>query len=215
MNEIKYKFLKNENELKDKIDILDKMAKSQLVKVKELYIEDLYFMSLIDKSIKLIASFLFAFGKRNITVLATLTRVQIDCTLRAFATTMVDDSSDFCKAILVDSKKVNELKDKHNRKMTDRYLCECVGEYLNLPVYDLYKKVSGFVHFSSDSFYNISKAHEKYDISMFISRKNREEDRESFERISIELANQFLFFGLVLIEDIFYTWIEQKMKWQN
>ncbi len=215
MNELKYKFFEKENELKDRIDTLDKLANLHLVKIKNLYIEDLYFMSIIDKSIKLIDSFLFAFEKRNITVLATLTRVQMDCVIRAFATTMVDDSGDFCKAVLLENKEVNKLKDKNNQKMTDKYLCEHIGKYLELPVYDLYKKVSGFVHFSSDSFRNIFKTHEEYDISMFISRKNREEDSEHFERISIELANQFLYFGLVLIEDIFGAWLEQKKKWQN
>ena len=79
-----------------------------------------------------------------------------------------------------------------------------------MPVYDLYEKVCGFVHFSSDSFHSIAKAHEAYDITLLIGRNNREEDKEAFERLSIELANQFYFFGSVLIEDIFASWLRQK-----
>ena len=210
MSIVKYQFYSDEDVLRAKIDNLDKVANSYLLQISDLYMEDLFFMSVIDKSIKLIDSFLFALEKRNLTVLATLTRVQIDCTARAFATTLVSDSGDFCKAVLLDDIQVNRLKDITNRKLTDKYLCESLGTYLNLPVYDLYEKVCGFVHFSSDSFHSIAKAHEAYDITLLIGRNNREEDKEAFERLSIELANQFYFFGSVLIEDIFASWLRQK-----
>jgi len=210
MSIVKYQFYSDEDVLKAKIDNLDKVANSYLLQISDLYMEDLFFMSVIDKSIKLIDAFLFVLEKRNLTVLATLTRVQIDCTARAFATTLVSDSGDFCKAVLLDDTQVNRLKDINNRKLTDKYLCESLGTYLNLPVYDLYEKVCGFVHFSSDSFHSIAKAHEEYDITLLIGRNNREEDKEAFERLSIELANQFYFFGSVLIEDIFASWLRQK-----
>lgn len=215
MNKFKYQFIKNEDELREKINNLDKVANSYLIEIKDLYMEDLFFMSVIDKSIKLIDSFLFALDKRNLTVLATITRVQMDCAMRSFATTMVSDSSDFCKAILIDNIRISKLTDMNNNKLTDKYLCEELGAYLNLPVYDLYKKVCGFVHFSSDSFHSITKAQEKNNITLFISRNNRDEDKQEFERLSLELANQFFFFGSVLIKDIFVSWLEQKKRWNN
>lgn len=215
MSKFKYQIIKNEDELRAKIDNLDKIANSYLLEIKDLYMEDLFFMSIIDKSIKLIDSFLFALDKRNITVLATLTRVQMDCAMRTFATTMVSDSGDFCKAILIDNVRINTLTDNSNHKLADRYICEALGTYLNLPVYDLYKKVCGFVHFSSDSFHSIVKAKEEYSLTMFISRNNRDEDKQEFERLSLELANQFFFFGSVLIEDIFVSWLDQKKTWNN
>ena len=64
----------------------------------------------------------------------------MDCVMRAFAGTMVSDSGDFCKAVLVENVPINKLKDTNNQKLTDKHLCEAVGKYLNLPVYDLYKK---------------------------------------------------------------------------
>lgn len=215
MSKFKYQFIKNEDELRTKIDNMDKVANLYLLEIKDLYMEDLFFMSIIDKSIKLIDSFLFALDKRNITVLATLTRVQMDCAMRSFATTMVSDSGDFCKAILIDDVRINTLADTSNHKLTDNHLCEALGTYLNLPVYDLYKKVCGFVHFSSDSFHSITKAKEEYSLTMLISRNNRDEDKQEFERLSLELANQFFFFGSVLIEDIFVSWLEQKKRWNN
>jgi len=210
MGKIKYQLIEDEDELRIKIDNMDKVANSYLLKIEDLYMEDLFFMSIIDKSIKLIDSFLFALEKRNITVLATLTRVQIDCTMRSFATTMVSDSGDFCKAILMDNVRINTLTDTNNLKLTDKHLCEALGTYLNLPVYDLYKKICGFVHFSSDSFHSITKAKEEYSLTMLISRNNRDEDKKEFDRLSLELANQFLFFGSILIEEIFASWLEQK-----
>lgn len=215
MSKIKYQFIEDENELQNKINSLEKIAKKYLLEIEELYMEDLFFMSVIDKSIKLIDCFLFALNKRNITVLATLTRVQMDCTIRAFATTIVKDSGEFCKAILINNERIDKLQDIDNKALTDKHLCKKLGSYLDLPIYDLYKQVCGYVHFSSNSFHNIARAHEKYDITMFISRNNREEDEKEFERMSIELANHFLFFGSVLIEDIFVSWIEQKRRWNN
>ena len=75
--------------------------------------------------------------------------------------------------------------------------------------------ICGFVHFSSDSFHSIAKSQDKNSITMFISRNNNDEDKQAFERLSLELANQFLFFATVLIEDIFASWLEQKKKWNK
>ena len=176
MSAVKYNFYNNENELRNRIDNLDKVANAYFLQIKELYMEDLFFMSVVDKSIKLIDAFLFALEKRNITVLATLTRVQMDCAMRAFATTMVSDSGEFCKEVLLNNTQVNKLIDTNNKKLTDKHLCEALGVYLNLPVYTLYKKVCGFVHFSSNSFYSITKAEEDSHFTMLVGRNNRKED---------------------------------------
>lgn len=215
MAKIGYEFIAEETEIINKIDNIDTIAKLHIMEIEELYMEDLFFMSIIDKSVKLIDSFLFALNKRNITVLATLTRIQIDCAIRAFATTMVKDSGDFCESIIIKNKRIKDYVDINNKKLTDKYLCESLGDYLNLPVYELYQKICGFVHFSSDSFHSITKVQEENNITMFISRNNRAEDEKEFERLSIELANQFCFFSSVLIEDIFVSWLEQKRSWNN
>ena len=69
MSRTQYNPISDEVKLKDEINHLDKWANSYLLKIEDLYIEDLYFMSVIDKSIKLIDTFLYAMEKRNITVL--------------------------------------------------------------------------------------------------------------------------------------------------
>lgn len=48
MNKINYQFINNEAELRDKINNIDKVANAYLMKIEDLYMEDLYFMSVID-----------------------------------------------------------------------------------------------------------------------------------------------------------------------
>lgn len=47
MSKFKYQFIKNEDELREKINNLDKVANSYLIEIKDLYMEDLFFMSLL------------------------------------------------------------------------------------------------------------------------------------------------------------------------
>lgn len=47
---------------------------------------------------------------------------------------------------------------------------------------------------------------------MYISRKNRAEDEMIYKKHSIELANQFYYFGILLIKVILGSWLEQKDK---
>ena len=112
-------------------------------------------------------------------------------------------------AKLFDDIPVRNIVDKNNCRMTDKYLCEALGCLIDLPVYDLYQKVCGYVHFSSDSFKSITRAEEDGHVSMYISRKNRENEEKLFERLSLELASQFLFFGLFLVEDLLGGWLRQ------
>ena len=200
----------NELVIIDKINSLLTLAKSTLNGEQDLYFKDLYFWAAIDKSLKLIDSFLFALEKRNVTVLAALTRMQIDCVLRTFATTLVDNSEDFCKKVLCNEQQINYTKDRTGKKMTDKYLCESLGELLDLSVYDLYKKISGYVHFSSSSFYNSARTTGVNSITMKISKENVVGEEETYKRLSVELANHFYYFGRILIECIVASWIIQK-----
>lgn len=202
-------YLKTDKEIREKINGLETSARSLLLQTKDLHIEDLFFMSVIDKSIKLIDPFLYAYKTKNIDVLATLTRIQIDCVIRTYATTLVDNSSLFCQKILFDHVEFHKLQDKNGHKLTDKFMCEKLGEYLGLPVYDLYKLTCEFIHFSGTSFDRIAKAEEDYNITLFISKKNRPEDKETFKRFSKELANQFYYFGYVLQHKLVQAWYDQ------
>jgi len=210
MSNALYEIFTDESVIIQNINSLVEMAKTELASTQDLYMEDLYFFSAVDKSLKLIDSFLFALEKRNITVLASLTRIQMDCALRAYATTLVSDSESFCEEVLLKNTSVNKLKDTQNKLLTDRYLCNSLGDILNLPVYELYQKVCGYVHFSSSSFYNSARTSGKNGFTMSISKNNREDNAETYERLSIELANHFYYFGKILITVIIRSWQKQK-----
>ena len=109
-----YSFIKDERAIVKKIESLVELSQCEARKIYELYDEDLYFLSIIDKSLKLIDSFLFALKYRNITVLAIFTRVQIDCALRAYAVSLVNNSGEFCNKVLIKKAQINKEKDRNN-----------------------------------------------------------------------------------------------------
>lgn len=210
MIDAKYDLIDDETLIVEKINSLEQMAREELVNDTSLTFIDLHIWSAIDKSLKLIDSFLFAFGQKNITVLAALTRMQLDCVLRTYAGTLVSDGDEFCKKVLCDNIQINKVKDLKNKYLTDKYLCESLESVLSLPLYELYQKVSGYVHLSSSSFHNITKPDGENGFTMVISKKNRDEDLESYKRLSLELANHFYYFGKILITVCLRSWIEQK-----
>lgn len=97
MIDAKYDLITDETLIVEKINSLEKMARAELVGDTSLTFIDLHMWSAIDKSLKHIDSFLFAFEQQNITVLAALTRMQMDCVLRTYAGTLVVDGEEFCK----------------------------------------------------------------------------------------------------------------------
>jgi len=211
--ELEYKFYNDEQTIISKINSLEDIMKDLLQgnsEEQELCYEDLFLLAAVDKSQKLIDSFLFALERRNITVLAILTRVQMDSSLRSYASTLVADSTDFCKKVLFEGKQVDRLKSVNGTKLTDHFLCESLGEELKLPIYELYKKICGFVHFSASSFYNTVHIESSNSFVMKISKENQEEHKETYQRLSIELANHFYYFGKILVDWILRSWWEQK-----
>ncbi len=212
MSKISYTIIKNEKLLADKIMGLENLAKEELMKLKSLYIEDLFFMSAIDKTLKLIDSFLFALSQKNITVLACLTRIQLDCVLRTYATTLVKDSSKFCEDVLLNEKQINKFFGIDGEKLTDSYLCKSLGKVLDLDIKGLYAKISGYVHLSSSNFKHISRIKDENVVEFFVSKQNFIEDKDNYQRLSMELANHFYFFGRILIEVFLRSWLIQKEK---
>ena len=210
MSNIQYDYFKDESTIVDKINSLVHLMKNELKETQDMYMEDLYLWSATDKSLKLIDSFLFALKQRNITVLAALTRIQMDCVLRTYATTLVSDSGEFCKKVLFENAQINLLTDTNNKRLTDKYLCESLSGVLKLPLYELYQKVCGYVHFSSSSFFNTTRTDGDNGFTMSISKNNRDDLSETYERLSIELANHFYYFGKILITVIVRSWQNQK-----
>ena len=65
---MQYVIYENELEIIEKINQLENMVQEELNRDFDLFMEDIYILSAIDKSLKLIDSFLFAMEQQNIIV---------------------------------------------------------------------------------------------------------------------------------------------------
>lgn len=213
MERLEWKIDYNYEDIKEKILGLEQKANECIMqkgKNLELTNELFYFMSSVDKSIKLIDSVLEALENGNITVLSILTRVQIDCMCRTYALMLVDDRNKFAEKVMLKGKKINNLKDRDGQQLRDKYLCEQVGQHFGLPVYDIYSEVSGYVHFSNESFKQIITDVRDNGISLsFFRRNNPEENEEACKEYAILLANYYYAFANILISNIFDEWVKQ------
>jgi hypothetical protein len=98
-----YKYIDDEIVLKRNIDNLEQLAKDELLKKGEkieLEIQDMYFWAALDKTIKMLDSYLYAYDRKNITVLAALTRMEIEIVARVYGITLVENQTKFCEDII-------------------------------------------------------------------------------------------------------------------
>jgi len=107
---------------------------------------DLLAAAVLKRSLSLSSAFVALVRLRNYSCAASLVRLQLDSCLRFFAAFLVEDPHEFAAAILRGIS-VRDLKDRHGRKMTDRYLVDALGaKYKWMP--SVYEATSGFIHLS-------------------------------------------------------------------
>ena len=102
-----YKYIDDEIVLKRNIDNLEQLAKDELLKKGEkieLEIQDMYFWAALDKTIKMLDSYLYAYDRKNITVLAALTRMEIEIVARVYGITLVENRTKFCEDIIINKR---------------------------------------------------------------------------------------------------------------
>ena len=202
--------IKTIDELKNNTYVFETQCKNLVRDImKTFYIEDLYFSALIDKSLKLINPFIYSFEKFNVTVESVLTRVQLDCLLRIYALNLVENTSYFCEQILCKHKRIDKLTSVEGKKLKDFYLCEKLEDYLGEGVIEIYRELSGYVHFSNKSFINTFMLSDKSDFTLFVGKENRPDKIEIYEEESIYLANVFVFLESKMI-DMLNEWLVQK-----
>ena len=125
---------------------------------------------------------------------------------------LVKDSTKFCDDVVYKKRQINEIKCSDGNKLSDNYICKSLGAVLDLDIQNLYQKISGFVHLSADSFINIAKVEAGKYLQVLVSKGNLPDNAKHYERLSLELANHFYYFGRILIEFIFCSWLRQKEK---
>lgn len=152
-----YKYIDDEIVLKRNIDNLEQLAKDELLKKGEkieLEIQDMYLLAALDKTIKMLDSYLYAYDRKNITVLAALSRMEIEIAARVYGITLVENQTMFCEDIIINKKRVDKQVDIYGERMYDSYLCKKLGEWLGINLVDIYKKVCEYVHFTPTSLFS-------------------------------------------------------------
>jgi hypothetical protein len=122
-----------------------------------LFSDDLFIISLIDKSLRLVDGFKSMIEQRNLTCAGILLRIQIDNCLRTYAFLAAADHQEVIDSMLGRSVQLNRLKAKDGKKMTDQYLREQL-EKVDKRFGTVYKEASGYIHHSKKAFYMIASA---------------------------------------------------------
>lgn len=138
--------------LNPKIEVLD-LFRKELISLgarvigHNLFLEDFYFTSALNKTISLLDAFKIMLQERNLEVVGILVRTQIDICMRVYAPYIAAERDELIRGF-IDGKSIRDFKDNHNKKMTDVNLREQLEAYDD-KLHNTYSRSSGYVHFSS------------------------------------------------------------------
>lgn len=108
---------------------------------------DLYLASSSEYVMRLIDGFVPVLESRNLICVAQLLRAQIGACLQTFALFAAENQDAFLECAF-SGRRVDKMKDRSGKKMSDARLKELLGHY-DPKVKEVYDSTSGFVHFSS------------------------------------------------------------------
>ncbi|MGN6150520.1 MAG: hypothetical protein ACTHOH_00740 [Lysobacteraceae bacterium] len=113
---------------------------------KKMYQMDIFGLAVLKRSMSVSSGFFSMFAQGNLLCAASLVRLQIDSSLRFFASSLVDDPDGFCKKFF-EGIPIRRIKDRAGNAMTDSYLVEKLSR--GFPwIEEVYGHASGFIHFS-------------------------------------------------------------------
>jgi len=194
---------KTVNKLKDLVAKHDNLLKN-IISADEcnFYYKDWIVLLAVDKALKLSRGFISEINAKNHTVCMILLRTQIDLLLRMFALGLVRDSEGLAKKMLYDNERLLEkTKDIYGRFLTNNYILKIFSNEFNTDILKkMYKKTSGFIHFSNDSINHIIKCidNEKQELDFIVS----EIDSNISEEVYINCVDCFIkvtkYFFLIL-----------------
>ncbi len=143
--------------LNEMIDIHPKEAKLLLDAAgKKIIILDMIAIPIYNRSMSLISGFVNMIEQNNFICATPLIRLQIDNYLRFYASSLVEDSSDFTLRIL-DGEKVSNFKDfRTGKNLKDWYLLQEASKACPW-LKGVYDATSGYIHLSSKHVFNAIK----------------------------------------------------------
>ncbi|GGI12595.1 hypothetical protein [Gottfriedia solisilvae] len=178
---------------------------------KSLFLEDIYFLSLVDKCLRLTDGFLKMIESRNLTCSGFMLRIQLDICMRTYAIFIAEDKDKVQKSIFSNKYQLNKLKSEEGVKMTDGYLSGRLNE-IDPTFKEVYKNTSGYIHHSEQAFYSINRSDTVF--SNQIAFDIGHELPHSFDKIlneCIEAFNYFVEFFYKLLDPV----IKSKEKFDN
>lgn len=113
---------------------------------KKMYQMDILALAVLKRSLSVSSGFFSMFAQGNLLCAASMVRLQIDSSLRFFASSLVDDPNGFCKRVF-EGVPIRKIKDRAGNAMTDSYLVEKLSQ--DFPwIGEVYGPASGFIHLS-------------------------------------------------------------------
>lgn len=151
--------------------------------------EDLYFLSIIDKCLRLIDGFTAMLEQKNLTCAGIFLRVQIDNCMRTYAPYIAENKNDVIDSALDSGIQLNKLRARDGSRMTDQYLRQQL-EKIDKRFGTVYKSTSGYIHHSEKSFYLISSVKEPDIFELELGQPHT----EKFYPLFKECAEAFIYF---------------------
>lgn len=203
----KMEFIEKRNEYINQIsDLRTKIVLSSInIQNVKIDCKTLYYLSLFDKSSKIIDGFMDALISKNLTCMGIFIRVILDNCMRTYAGLIVADKDMFFDNFIEPKIIVNNMKDIHGKKINDANLRKRLSsfdEYFD----QNYKNASGDIHFSSNAFISIVDPNSVENIKLKIGA----ELGEQLNDFILKCTKSFIYFlelqimlNNIVIEDYF------------
>lgn len=136
----------------------------------EVFPPDLFVASVLNRALQLLHGFIALVRNRNYLSAAPLFRLQLDNGLRLWAASLVE-SFDIFTSEVIDGKRINEMKSRNGKRLTDKYLVASLSDFLHLPkLPTAYDYASGFVHLSGQHIFATNRVEHEGRITGRITR---------------------------------------------
>ena len=169
---------------------------------------DLCYVSLLDRSVKLTEGFKQMLQIRNLTCAGALLRLEMDNSLRLFASYIAQDENEYANCVMK-GERIDKLRDKNGKQMKDCYLKKQMEQF-DKTFCNVYDQSSGYIHFSEKSFYQSISAGKGYDVLLQITK----EPPEKVNTILIACADAYLHF-LNLFHQLMYSAVDAKQRFDK
>jgi hypothetical protein len=111
------------------------------------YLSDILIIGALKRTLALSQGFRTHIRDKNFTCAGTLMRAQLDTALRVNALSLCSNCEDYARGVL-EGKRVDKMKDRHGKRLTDSYLVEKLSEKYSW-VTPLYDQLCEFGHLSN------------------------------------------------------------------